>query len=86
MTVKNKKSLSESMEAMVEGETISDYRCSSCDQKVEIEKKVAVRSMPNMLIVHLNRIIFDFEKMRNVKVNDRWEFPDMINIKDYMVD
>jgi len=36
------------------------------------------------LIAHLNRIVFDFDSMRNVKLNDRFEFPNVLNLYDYM--
>jgi len=32
----------------------------------------------------LNRIVFDFDSMRNVKLNDRFEFPNVLNLYDYM--
>jgi hypothetical protein len=36
--------------------------------------------------VHLNRIIFDMDTLRNVKVNDRFEFPQKLNMRQYMLD
>lgn len=38
------------------------------------------------MIVHLNRITFDIEQMRNIKINDRLEFPNQLNVKKYMVE
>ena len=32
----------------------------------------------------MNRIVFDFDSMRNVKLNDRFEFPNVHNLYDYM--
>lgn len=32
----------------------------------------------------MNRIVFDFDSMRNVKLNDRFEFPNVLNLYDYM--
>ena len=70
---------------MISGEMIDDYNCSSCKQKVTIEKKQCVRNMPNTLIVHLNRIVFDFDTMRNVKLNDKLEFPNELNVRPFML-
>lgn len=85
LSVKNKKTLDESLESLVAGEIIEDYNCSACNQKVAIEKKNALKSLPNTLIVHLNRIVFDFDTMRNVKLNDKLEFPNQLNLKKYQV-
>lgn len=83
--VKNQKTLQASLESMISGEMIDDYNCSSCKQKVTIEKKQCVRNMPNTLIVHLNRIVFDFDTMRNVKLNDKLEFPNELNVRPFML-
>lgn len=86
MNVRNKKTLYNSLESMVQGEIIEDYQCNSCNQKTEIEKKLAIKNLPNTLIVHLNRITFDIDQMRNIKINDRLEFPNVLNVKKYMVE
>jgi hypothetical protein len=39
--------------------------------------------MPNTLIVNLQRICFDFDKMGNIKLNNRIEFPTVLDLKDY---
>ena len=84
-TVKNQKTLQASLESMIAGEKIDDYNCSACNKKVTIEKKQCIRNLPNTLIVHLNRIVFDFDTMRNVKLNDKLEFPNELNVKQFML-
>lgn len=71
---------------MVTGEIIEDFMCNVCNKKVMIEKKIAIKDLPNTLIVHLNRITFDLEQLRNIKINDRLEFPNVLNVKKYMVE
>lgn len=39
--------------------------------------------MPNTLIVNLQRICFDFDKMGNIKLNNRIEFPTVLNLQEY---
>jgi hypothetical protein len=39
LQVKNKKNIYEGLKNMVAGETIQGYKCSNCEQTVEIEKK-----------------------------------------------
>lgn len=38
-----------------------------------------------MLIVHLTRIVFDFDTLMNQKLNSRVEFPNVLNLKPYMM-
>jgi ubiquitin C-terminal hydrolase len=47
-----------------------------------LEKKSTIKKLPNTLIIHLSRIIFDFDILRLVKINDRFEFPNVLNLKN----
>ncbi len=38
-----------------------------------------------MLIVHLQRIVFDFDSLMNQKLNSRVEFPNILNLKPFML-
>ena len=69
---------------MTNGEIIDGYMCEACcvgTKRVDITKKTVVKQLPNTLIVHLNRIVFDMDTLRNVKVNDRFEFPNTLNMR-----
>lgn len=35
--------------------------------------------------MHLKRLDFDFNTMRNVKLNDKLEFPNKLNMSKYML-
>ena len=70
---------------MIAGEVIEDYNCSACKKKVSIEKKQCIRNLPNTLILHLNRIVFDLDTLRTVKLNDKLEFPNEINVRQFML-
>ena len=39
--------------------------------------------MPNILIVHLKRIEFDFNTLELRKINQKFDFPMNINFKKY---
>ena len=71
---------------MVAGEIIEGYTCGACQKRVSIEKKLAIKRLPNTLIVHLQRIIFDLDSMRNVKLNDKLEFSEQLNMKEFMLE
>ena len=67
----------------MEGEIISDFKCDGCNKKVDISKRTLVANTPNVLILHLQRIEFNFEKMQNDKINSYFEFPQVLDLKPY---
>jgi len=81
--VKDIKSMHDSLQKMLEGETISDFQCDGCQKKVDIKKRTLISSTPNVLIVHLQRIIFNFDTFRNDKINSYFEFPNVLDLKPY---
>lgn len=68
---------------MIEGEVINDFMCDNCKKRVDISKRTLISSTPNVLIVHLQRIIFNFETFRNDKINSFFEFPYQLDLKPY---
>jgi ubiquitin carboxyl-terminal hydrolase 34 len=83
LTVKDIKSMHDSLKTLVDGEVINDYECDTCKKKVDISKRVLLSSTPNVLIVHLQRIIFNFDTFRNDKINSLFEFPSHLDLKPY---
>ena len=81
--VKNSKSLHESFQKLIAGDTISDYQCEKCVKKVDITRRTVLSDLPNILIIHLQRIIFNFDTYANEKINSRLEFPLELNIFPY---
>ena len=68
---------------MIESIIINDYKCENCNQKVDVEKRQLIAEPPNVLIINLQRIIFNFDTFQNDKINTNFEFPNMLNLKDY---
>lgn len=52
---------------------------------MDVEKKLVVSKLPNMLIIHLQRIVFDMDTFMNTKLNSRIEFPNVLNMQPYML-
>lgn len=75
--------MGESLQKQVEGEVINEYECENCKKRVDISKRVLLSSSPNVLIVHLQRIIFNFDTFRNDKINSFFEFPHHLDLKPY---
>jgi ubiquitin C-terminal hydrolase len=41
--------------------------------------------MPNILVLHLKRFVFSFDTYQNEKVNSCFEFPRILDLKNYSV-
>jgi len=83
--VKKFNNLEESFNAYTDGEVISDFKCDNCDQKVDITKRCSFIDMPNILMIHLQKIVFNFDTLLNEKIADRFEFPTYLNMENYSV-
>jgi len=65
---------------------IEDYMCEKCAKKVNITEKKYLADLPNVLIIHLQRINFNYETERQEKINSRFEFPKELNLKQYTIE
>jgi uncharacterized UBP type Zn finger protein len=81
--VKERKSVEESLKKNLEGEVISDYECPGCKKKVDITKRTLISKTPNVFVIQLQRIVFDFDRFENQKVNTYFEFPDTLDLTPY---
>ena len=84
--VQGKRNLEEGLEFLIQGDMLdgdNKYHCSKCDAKVAANKRCVIQHLPNTLALHLSRFEFSFETFQNVKVNDRFEFPETLNMKPY---
>jgi ubiquitin carboxyl-terminal hydrolase 34 len=68
---------------MIESSVIYDFRCENCKQKVDVEKRQLIAEPPNVLIVHLQRIVFNFDTFQNDKINSYFDFPNILDLKDF---
>lgn len=84
--IKQKKTLYESLDGLISKDIINDYQCETCNKKLEVTKRVLLNTLPNILIVHLQRILLNYDTLMNEKINSRLEFPTQLNLKPYMVD
>ena len=83
LTVKDIKSVYDSLEAQIKGEVISGYKCEGCNKEVDIKKRSLIAETPNVLIVHMQRILFNFDSLQNEKENQWFEFPYQLDLKPY---
>jgi ubiquitin C-terminal hydrolase len=85
LEIKGLKNMEESFKKFIEPETISDFLCDNCKKKCDISKGSYLETVPNVLIVHLKKMIFDLDFMANIKIGTRYEFPKKLNLKEYIV-
>lgn len=86
LQVKNKKSIKDSLNALIEGEMLdgdNSYYCEKCDKKVPTLKRTCIKKLPKHLILVLKRFEFDYDVMQKMKVNDYCEFPEELNMEPY---
>jgi len=81
--VKNMKVIKDSLEKYITPEKIDDYNCEACKKKVTLLKQNSIVELPNVLIFHLQRILFNYDTFMNDKINSRYEFPKQLNMKAY---
>ena len=63
--IQNKKSLHDSLQAFIEGESLTGanaYNCEKCNKKVSAKKRSSFGILPNTLIIVLKRFEFDLQK------------------------
>lgn len=83
LTIKDIGTVEEALKKQVEGEIISDYQCDGCNKKVDLSKRTLITETPNVLIVHLGRLVFNFDTFRNDKVNKMVKFPKVLDLKPF---
>jgi len=83
LEVQGRKTLKDSLEKYISEERIEDFFCSNCQKKVNVMKRTSLAELPNILIVHLQRIFYDYDTLMNAKINSRLEFPKKLNLKAY---
>lgn len=81
--VKNLKAVNEGIQKLITEDIISDYRCDNCKQKCDVIKRTFLKECPNVLLVHLQRIIFDLDVLMNVKINTWYEFQQFMNLNEF---
>ena len=84
--VKNHDSLGDSLKKFNEKEHIEGYFCEKCNKKCKIGKRTYLSDLPEVVVLNLQRIIFDPTKGEKVKVHTRLTFPHLLNFQEYMKD
>jgi ubiquitin C-terminal hydrolase len=87
--IRNKSGLVESLGAYVQGELLegdNKWECEQCGCKVDAVKRQVIKELPHTLCFQLKRFEFDYETMQRLKVKDRFEFPQHLDMRPFTLD
>ncbi|XP_065904481.1 ubiquitin carboxyl-terminal hydrolase 24-like isoform X2 [Dysidea avara] len=80
------KTLTESLKEFVKGDWLEGdnaYYCEKCEEKRDTLKRMCVKGLPPVLMIHLKRFGFDWEAGRAIKSDDYFEFPWELDMEPY---
>lgn len=84
LPVQNYKGLKESLNELFNNEEIiNDYMCDNCNKKVELKRFSKLKQLPIFINFPLNRFSFDYETFKRIKLNDKFEFPLEVDMREY---
>lgn len=83
LEIKNQRNLDDSLQRYIAESTVSDYKCDNCNARVDAAKRTLISSLPNVLIVHLQRFTYNFDTFMNEKIHTRLEFPSALDMSKY---
>ncbi len=70
------KTLEESLKEFVKGDWLEGdnaYMCEKCGEKRDTLKRMCIKTLPPLLMVHLKRFDYDWEANRAIKYDDFFE-------------
>lgn len=65
---------------------ISDYKCDFCGKRADVSKKTRISKAPKILIIHLQRIVFNLDTFINEKITTKHEFPLEFDLNPYTLE
>ncbi|KAL4435156.1 hypothetical protein ABPG74_003649 [Tetrahymena malaccensis] len=80
------KNLYEALDTQIKGDTLDGenmYFCEKYQRKIKAQKRSCIKSLPNNLVLTLKRFDFDFITMEKKKINDYFEFPLELNLRNW---
>jgi ubiquitin carboxyl-terminal hydrolase 34 len=69
LEIKNQRTLHEALDKHIAITLVSDYACEKCRSNVDVAKRTLLSSLPNVLLIHLQRFTYNFDTLMNEKVS-----------------
>jgi ubiquitin C-terminal hydrolase len=60
--------------------------CEECNIKRVCHKQLKIKNLPNILVISLKRFDYDYRTMRKFKLNNYFEFPFELDLKEYLIE
>lgn len=88
LDIKGCSNLPEALEALVQSELLTGDNQFKLDsgERVDAIKRTCIKELPDHLIINLKRFEFDLQTMTRRKLNDRFEFPLVLDLEPYTYD
>ena len=91
LNVKGKKSIEEALDAFVKGDILEGENKWSCvvngvERKIRANKQQVIKSLSDVLIIHLNRFEYNSTTGERPKLNNKFSFPMVINMLKWTKD
>lgn len=85
LDIKQCSNLNECLQKYIKEEIIEDFLCDNCKKKITQKRHLMISTLPNILIIHLQRIGFNYETFQMEKVNSKVEFDQNISLKEFCI-
>ena len=86
LEIKNKTSIVDSLHLYTQGEVLegdNKFFCDTCKTHVNAVRRTAIKTLPKYLMLHLKRFEFDYKTLSHRKIDDRCEFPFLLDMEKY---
>ena len=83
---KHKACVDDSMSLLTTGELMdadNQWECPECGKKVDATKRTCVRTLPDSLCLHIQRLEYDYAMDQRNKVKDYYSFPKTLDMYPY---
>eukprot|EP01083_Nonionella_stella_P144249 450032_1 len=81
--VKNRRSLTDSLESYVATELLTGVNCEACAKPSDTHKRVVLHELAKTMIFHLKRFELNYETFQHEKLNSKFEFPVKLNLEPF---
>ena len=89
LNIKGCNNLYDALNNYIKGEIMdgdNKINCEECKTKVACNKRQIFKNFPNILVINLKRFEFDYDNMIKYKLNDYFEFPMTLDMKNYLIE
>ena len=83
LDIKNMDNLDQCLQKYISEEIIDDFMCDKCNKKTQHIKRISLNKLPNVLLIHLQRMSLNYETFETVKINSQLSYRLEINLKEY---